>query len=324
MPQRGRPRLGAFAFHHSQKAWMVEAPDPGHPSDIVWQGEGPCDVPILVRRDGFFIFDFGSANTYAGGAVPLYDLEESTIPSSIIKLENARRDLAYSRFSYMNSVVQALSSGISIVQHASLGIVAPLNPSNYFNAVKEGDKWRILHTAPFPTTPNRNFAISKDTLDHMLELLAKSHVALGSSFVDMLALTHVASHQYSLHQFPSAHLIAWSVVEKLINHMWDQLQHEIDEKNGGFTKMDSARRDLLDGRDYTASVITQFLSFNKKVDDKTLDDLNKARARRNKFAHNLAPIVAQDAGGVIQLATKLMSTIINYPVTFNLQMSFKL
>jgi hypothetical protein len=79
--------------------------------------------------------------------------------------------------------------------------------------------------------------------------------------------------------------------------------------------MNKERRKLLNGADFTASIVSQILSICGKIDDKTLDRLDEARRRRNAFAHNLVPIKFADAGKAIRLATDMITEIVGIRVT---------
>jgi hypothetical protein len=73
--------------------------------------------------------------------------------------------------------------------------------------------------------------------------------------------------------------------------------------------MNHNRKNLLSGRDYTASIVTQVLSICGKIDDEMLKRLNDVRKKRNDFVHNLSQINSNDAGEAVRLASDLISKI---------------
>ena len=224
----------------------------------------------------------------------------------------------------MNAFLFALYSGISTKQHTATQVQDLVDPTNYFIASRESGQWQIFSEFDRDVSlpPERSDNIRAETLDHAIEILRCASTAYGESWPDVLTLTYASCVDYSRHQFASAHLIAWSVVEALINHLWTRLHDEADAKSGGHTKMNRKRRELLAGRDYTAGVVSQFLSLSGKIDDHLLERLDKTRKARNSFAHGLAPISSDDAGNAIRLATDLIGKTASIRVDHHLSLSY--
>ena len=105
-----------------------------------------------------------------------------------------------------------------------------------------------------------------------------------------------------------------------MNCLWLKLQDEIDVNSGGHTEINSARKRILAGRDYTSSVVSQVLSICEKIDDETLQRLNVARRKRNNFAHDLTHIGADDSGEAIRLATDMVTNMAGVTVTSQLSL----
>ena len=277
--------------------------------EIVWQQVGLYGVPILARRDGFVIFDFEKSPEYA--YVPAQPGE------SDVEAGKARLQQNYRRFHYMSAFLMALHSGMAETKKAGMPVQAPLNPVNYLKAWDVGGMWKVTTPQGHATEGSKFVAqdMKTDVLDHAVRVLERSDAVFGKDGIKILALCLTAGHQYSLHQFESAHLIAWSVIEKQINKIWADLVVALDEKNGGHTKINRDRRDTLTGRDYTASIVTQMLSLHGKIDDNMLSELNKARQKRNDFAHNLGSVTWQDSGWAIGTANRLITEVIGVTVS---------
>jgi hypothetical protein len=87
--------------------------------------------------------------------------------------------------------------------------------------------------------------------------------------------------------------------------------YKLDAKNGGHTEVNRDRRKmLLEGHDYTASIVTQILSLHQKVDDEMLVRLDDARRTRNNFAHSLRDVTWEDAACAIGTANELISKVV--------------
>ena len=76
---RADPPLGPFApYFESPQVWVEDErarTDPSLRFEIAFERVSSRDVPILFRRDGFLIFRFDEGTTYAGGAVPEYEIQ---------------------------------------------------------------------------------------------------------------------------------------------------------------------------------------------------------------------------------------------------------
>ena len=249
--------------------------------------------------------------------------EDRKIPNHITAANEARIELAYKRFDYMNAFLLALYSGYSSVQKLGTSVQPPVNPVNYFVAEERNGEWifhqEFVRDIKYPA--DRNIT-QLDTVKHAVELMITCESRFKADSIEILKLTYLACHQYAVHEFSSAHIIAWTVVEKLLNVMWNDLLREVDAKNGGHTAMSKDRKATLRGRDYSASVVSQLLSLNGKVDDDILARLDAARRKRNAFAHSMEPIASNDAGRAIRLATDLMTELVGFRVTSQLSLSF--
>lgn len=289
-----QPELGAFALQIQRPAWIGDAPQsPKSAHELTCSGIGPNEVPIHARRDGFIIFDFPASTSFAGGAVPPYIPEPGKkIPGVISEARRQREALGYRRFEYMNAFLGALYSGYSTVQKTGTMVQEPAHPTNYWYAEKQDGTFKIYgQSAIDPITTHRSI-LETATVDHAVELMNKCFETFENQTITLLSLVYLSCHLYRNHQFASAHLIAWGVIEKQINFMWEELLKTLDLENGGHTAISRERKKLFAGRDYTASVICQMLSLHNRITDDMLERLNDARKRRNEFAHSLAAISA--------------------------------
>lgn len=323
----GKKPLGAFALYIARPQWIEVKPLPGKEAEIVAILQGAEDVPIQVRRDGFIIFEFDKAPRYTGGDVPEAVVDENRkIPKEYSRADRAHVKLGYKRFDYMTAFLQAMFSGYSSVQKLGTPVQPPINPVNYFATIQNAKGEWLFHQE---YTRNLDYPLGDraitqlDTIKHAVELMEKCKGRFERDYIDILKLTYIACHQYSIHQFESAHIIAWTVVERLLNEMWGELVKEVDAASGGHTALSKDRRDqLLKGRDYSASVITQVLSLSRKLEDELLERLDAARKTRNAFVHKMQPIEHNEAGKVIRVATDLITNLVGFRVTSQLSLGY--
>jgi hypothetical protein len=296
---------------------------PFDPSEVFWTGRGPHDTEMHARRDGFMIFRFDQTNEYAGGEVPGFQpVYGERWPSEYERAQERRHALAYRRFVYMNAFLATFYSGMSVIQKTGGQVQAPINPSNYFRAMFIDGTWHITsHNGQAAKSgPVRDIKV--ETLDHAVSVMTACDRLFGEKGLRPLALIQVACHHYVLHQFETAHLLAWSVIEQQLHLLWARYLDELSVGENARTVINRKRRDLLTGRDYTASMVSQMLSLAGKIDDNLLDALNQARDKRNKFVHGLTQVSADDAGKAIRTATQFLSQILGIEITSQLGLGF--
>ena len=271
---------------------------------IVWQSKADCSVPIYARRDGFLIFDFDKCADFShrtGGAD--------------VQAANEQQQMNRLRYQYVNAFLMGVHSGLSETMSTGTPVQSPLNGLNWCKAVANDGQWLITDSLAQPVNGLNFLArdLQVDVLDHAVRVIAQCEELFDDGH-KILELCLIAGNQYALHQFESAHLIAWSVIEKSLNKMWAKLLHDLNAANGGHTSINRDRRDLLTGRDYTASIVTQQLSLHKIIDDDMLFRLDEARRTRNSFAHSLKPVTWEDAGRALNTANDILSKVIGIRV----------
>lgn len=322
-----RPALPAYALQVLMPVWIEDKPtDLPSQHDMVWSGQGLHGVSIHARRDGFIIFDFSQSASYSGGEVPSHVPEPGVrMPQNVLDAQERRAALRYQRLQYMNAFLACLYSGYSTIQQTGIAVQPPIMPTTYFSASEQaGGGWQIYrHEGPVALDlPSMSSSVLQSaTVAHAAELMVECDRVLSDTGIVLLALVYMACHQYGNHQFESAHLIAWSASEMLINRLWSNLLRELDVRNGGHTMINGPRRDQLEGRDFTASVVSQSLSLHGKIDDEMLARLDNARKKRNAFAHSLEPVSSGDVGKAIRTATDLMTHVVGSRISSQLALS---
>lgn len=331
--------LGAFALYfESPQVWVEDErakTTPALQSEIAFDRISSRDVPILFRRDGFLIFRFEQAPSFAGGDVPAYE-EEIGRPrdKKVNAAEETRQKLMYERIEYMNAFLLALTSAISTVQKHGAEVQEPCDPCHHLRGFYNGVNWEVTTANTLYQLPPqaRHLVLRLDTFEDAIGIMQACEATFGIGSVTLLSLVYMACYQYRRHQFASAHLVAWCAVESLVNIIWRnfladaKLQTKKDETTGeeiteGFTAINADRRKVLTSNDYTASIMTQVLSLTGKIDDELLNRLNEARKARNDFAHSLTPITSDKSGKTIRLATDLITRLCGRRVTSQLSFS---
>lgn len=222
----------------------------------------------------------------------------------------------------MNAFLAALYSAFSTVQKTATQVQPPVDPSSYYLGIGAHQHWSIFTPQSMPYHEGHRGEVKTESLASAVDVLNACVGKFEDKAYTLLSLVYTACHQYALHQFPSAHLIAWSVIEMQINIIWNDLLDRLDDRKGGHTRINNKRRENLTGTSYTASIVTQMLSLHGEIDDELLVALDAARQRRNAFAHRLGPVAADDVGKVLRTATTLISRIVGMRVESQLSLAF--
>lgn len=289
---------------------------------IVWRGLGPFDVPILLRGDGIVIFDFPEAERFAGPPVPGYQpVGGEKIPREVTTASDLRTEIGYARLQYMNAWLASYMSAMAYVQKHGIITPPPVDPSGHLKAQIQDGCWIAFNndiSVVFGAASGT--MIDLDVFDYAIRVMDAALQKFGANFTAPLSLFHQSSYQYRLHQFASSHLIAWSLSEQVLNAMWRNYQLEAADK--AIASIPKERKKVLNGRDYTASIITQILSLSGKLSDDRMKKLDQARKDRNAFAHSLTPIDRKSAQNSMIVAADMLSDLLGIKLAPQLSNSY--
>ena len=102
-----------------------------------------------------------------------------------------------------------------------------------------------------------------------------------------------ASKAYQDHDHSLSHIKNWTIIERLINDLWKQLQEDYKTRDGAIFIGGERKKRLQDGRTFTASVMSEMLSFLDYLPKDIYDDMTKIRKTRNEWMHGLKVVDAQ-------------------------------
>jgi len=202
-------------------------------------------------------------------------------------------------------------AGMGTIQAHTIITPPPVDPLNHLKAKRENGIWLVYDSKSRVLSGSTEAStVSPGVFDHACNTMFAAERAFGTNPTAALALFQQSSYQYRLHQFASAHLSAWSLSEQVLNAMWREYQREVSEGPDAWTAMSKKRREILNGRDYTASIITQALSLAGRLSDERLGKLDQARRDRNDFAHSLAAISGDAAQNALTVASEMLSDLL--------------
>lgn len=166
---------------------------------------------------------------------------------------------------------------------------------------------RVAHMGGYPT----------NVMSESAELLYQA-LLLEPDVIPLLALLNEAAAALRLHNFAAATIFAWSVCERVQGIVWRR--YYIDALGpGGLT---SKRREILDGRDYSASVIISILELAGVYTTDFARALDLARKKRNDWIHRGDEPTQEDAGSAVDCALIALRQAFDLDLTVNRSFPF--
>jgi hypothetical protein len=264
-----------------------------------------CGIAVRVQRDGLFMFDFTGFEPATYVQIPRYEVPVGKAfiqPSDVWEAENKAEDIAVFRAQIINAFQACLETAGA--QHGSgSGLMGePVTvketyktidvdwtpdysldvryPNQFVRSIANGAVG-TLTKAVFP--PRRVYNIA--SIEAAIALLDKILANDAKFAVSIVEGAYVAAIRCSEKRFGESIVLGWSVCERLINSRFEHLVARVESDRG--VNIPSERKKKLRGRDYTASVVTEFLELFSDIDGELYKRLDTARKARNAWAHNL-------------------------------------
>lgn len=298
-------------FYHDPPLWLVESPVERTTAGVGQVLFDRLDHEVLQRTDlagglalratveGLFAFDFSNMPNYTISDGPNTDFE--IVAERYV--QRTRIMNAYLAFFYTQQVSVDKWSQARMVVTPELAIPMSNTGQGFGNQ-------RVAHLAlsripstyspampgPFDSRINMrgqpiSLAVVQNAADDLSALIS-THGDDGVMLVDLYLR---ATKAFQDHNHSLCVITAWAIVERIINDLWKNLIADNTTRNG-VSFIQGARRDRLkDGRTFTASVMSEMLSFQNYISKEIYDDISAVRKIRNDWMHSLKPVGVQDA-----------------------------
>ncbi|GAA1694101.1 hypothetical protein GCM10009733_107410 [Nonomuraea maheshkhaliensis] len=281
----------------------------------VWTSELHCGIVFSVARAAVYYFDFSGYPAAASAW--------ETDGRDPLTVDQSERDAV------LGKRMQVMNAFCLFLHHAHLAVEgqyeAPQRPTAAdvihvdaqgsggwgWNAMSrvvalsaDGDQL-MVHPIPIP------LSVIKEAVRLLDETLQAEPQA-----VELASLIGRALTSSSEGDFPAAVVMGWSACEFFIQRKW-RLYYTQSLQNR--TNAPPARRDkeLLDGRDFTASVVTQILRIANLLSEAEVTSLNQVRKQRNNWAHSITTPTRQASVDVVQLAVQMFGDAYGVNFTVN-------
>jgi len=326
------------SYFYMPPAWIGTAPgdiELARPTinlvKIVCSRQLSMGIRIDAHRDGVFLFDFTGWPEGKPIGIPAHTIVGGQrLPEHVLKAHRDAEEHRYKCMSVMNAHLACMSTAMSTVQGHGVAVRQVITPSAYFTTHWENGGRLVVGIDP-PNDPilayvsahyriepdiqkkRTRMVIRADTVERSFDLLETILVSDMPDALLMTTLIYLAATNYAEHDFPTALTLSWTVCEKLLRILWDSYIEEkstaVDKDNKEIKVINSERKQMLQGRDFTASVVSEALALAGRLKHDTYVKLTKVRRTRNAWLHNLEPISGLAACESIQTAELFLKEI---------------
>lgn len=326
----------AAAFYLYPPVWVIERPSGGWTSlnvrameDEVYRRKMASGIEVKVTRDGLFAFDFSCWTLYRTRR----DDEDLTKFDKRVSFDK-KVSIELAKAEVMNTYLVCLYTAILRVQRHSVDkmTIAPSDmigmPSGIESkAMSFGDPKNLAlalarypqqYPATFPPGVDwriemRTFVIKKPALDQSFDLLQTILERSPETAIALITLLNSACKAFEDHDYSFSMVVSWTLSEKLLQLLFESYlnanrEKDVEGKPITFISTDRKKK-LLDGRDFTVSVVIEILSLLDVLPFQLYNDLNRVRQARNSWIHNLRVVSRIEAQLGVSVAERLLREV---------------
>lgn len=329
----GRTSPAKTWFYHIPPVWIISKPESDFPrgrTPVVLKEKLKCGIIVSIHQDGLFEFDFENYEPASSVFIPDFVAKPGfrlQIPKKQIDAEHKAFQHVRNRCALMNCFLACYNFAISHVEKTGTPVMQLTDPSNYL-AGELNTRHNPTHCYYFLNRSEpRSIIIKEETLRYAIQEFDDLICKFGQECIDVLHIIYQAHHLYRSNDFENSLLLAWMASERLLNQIYErfieQVQQEIIFQGKTRQLIDKKRKAKLnDGRTFSASVITEFLAFNKVIDTDLYLNLEEVRKARNNWVHRLAPSDASNnvSSAALVNTHKLFELV--YQRTFRMTVSY--
>ncbi|MEU1731404.1 hypothetical protein [Streptosporangium sp. NPDC020145] len=271
----------------------------------VWETQLQCGIKFSATRAAIYYFDFSEyppavSKWEARGLNPLNvkDDERDAILAKRMQVMNAFCLFLHNAHLVIEGRYVAPSRpGTSDIIHVDSGGAGGLglNAMARINALSADGDQLLVDPVPIPLS----------VIQHAVKLLDDT-MSADPKAVELAALIGRALTSSAESDFPAAVVMGWSACEFFIHKKWREYYSKSIQGRTGVLPS-SKDSDLLSGRDFTASIVTQILRVANLLSEGEVTSLNQVRKQRNDWAHSIKSPRREASVQVVELAVRLFA-----------------
>jgi hypothetical protein len=293
--------------------WIGTAPESGsvrvlNPSihhAAVFKKKLNCGIEIRVQRDGTFLFDFSCWSLAPIVVIPGYKAPQPyhRVPLNHTRAEEKAEAYAVLRAQVMNVHQACLTTSESVVMRRGAMMGFPVTawntrkaltfdtPPGYYDDTEDihalaqnvlNNKDNIPREGPLPRR-----VLELGVVEHSAILLDSIISSHDAGRIQLVEAVYMAACRQREKRFGEAVVLAWGACEQLISSAWLKMLEDAKSSETADERMPKGRREKLNSRDYTASVMIEMLELNERIDLELYRLLEIARKARNNWVHKM-------------------------------------
>ena len=333
---RKEKKLKYVAFYPSRPYWAVskidlEAPDirehfREQMSEVVFSGSNHGHT-IIVSRDGRISLNIAGIlqeeNGQVDALVDSWGTYLDHLNALFLFLDCAVSKVQNLAYFNLHEVTNRDAFSASDGEQSSES-VASESIAGSFQMARSYD-WHPIHTLPIAYQPmflGRRL-VTAGAISEMADTYFKVVAAHGA--IKAYAGIARAVSAYKITNYETSLVFSWFLIEELLNMQWDDyLKKKSKESNGKFQRINKGRRDLLNGRDYTASVRSNILELAGCLEFELFSDINTIRKRRNQIVHQQRGVTVDCEDTQLAIFTALKMAEQRWAVSISPPMGFSI
>lgn len=157
----------------------------------------------------------------------------------------------------------------------------------------------IFQMARYPSSYRSDIPIEEDSRIRMRQVVSIDAIKMAATQLTQvvsspgterpLASFAKALAEYKISNYSTSIVLAWFITEASLSSLWrthlESLNHDGD---GGSRRINSDRWDVLTGRDFTTSIVSNFLELSEVLSTSEFREVDLVRGYRNKIVHSKA------------------------------------
>lgn len=310
VPDRVSPAVESY--FRVPPVWVGSAPDlkgavgvvPQIHHEVVVTRKLGCGVLACARRDGTFVFDFTDCPLAPVVVIPGYRHPGSgayRTPTEYAEAEARAEGISILRAQVMNVHQLCLATAERQVMGRTSGMGFPVTAWSAEKSLHIGlersyvDDTEDMH-ALARNVLNNSYGVRRErpltravvevpVVEGSFLLLDQILSAADVRLVHIVEGAFMAACRQREQRSGEAVVLAWTVCEQLVSEAWKKLVADIRTRDP--ERISKERKEKLVGRDFTASMMVEYLELSGVVDAKLYRMLEVARRARNRWAHDM-------------------------------------
>lgn len=294
------------AFYPSRPFWAGSKVDFGPPPKVDgWFHSQMTEDVYTTSTDKFCL------RVCRDGRISLRisDLEPSNDPEQLATIEATVRRMG-EYLDFLNAFYLLLDSAALKVDQTRYFDLHEITHRDVFRVTYENGRLAgeniasesiasIFQMARYPSSYRSDIPIEEDSRIRMRQVVSIDAIKMAATQLTQvvsspgterpLASFAKALAEYKISNYSTSIVLAWFITEASLSSLWrTHLESLNRDGDGGSRRINSDRWDVLTGRDFTTSIVSNFLELSEVLSTSEFREVDLVRGYRNKIVHSKA------------------------------------